>query len=88
MLGMQKLDGRRVSDDALEVLRGRAVAMIEAGTSQRAAAALLGVHHNTIGRWLEAWRAQGAAGLARRKRGRRPGDQIGCARRRPPRSRS
>jgi transposase len=76
MLGMQKLDGRRVSDDALEVLRGRAVAMIEAGTSQRAAAALLGVHHNTIGRWLEAWRAQGAAGLARRKRGRRPGDQM------------
>ena len=54
MLGMQKFDGRRVSDDALEVLRGRAVAMIEAGTSQRAAAALLGVHHNTIGRWLEA----------------------------------
>ena len=28
---MQNSDGRRVSDDALEVLRGRAVAIIEAG---------------------------------------------------------
>ena len=44
--------------------------------SQRAAAALLGLHHNTIGRWLKAWRAAGAAGLARRKRGRCPGEQM------------
>jgi transposase len=73
---MQKLDGRRVPDEALEVLRGRAVAMVAAGTSRRAAAALLGLHHNTIGRWLKAWRTVGAAGLARRKRGRRPGEQM------------
>lgn len=73
---MRKLDGRRISDDALEVLRRRAVAMAEAGTSQRAAAALLGVHHNTVGRWLKAWRAAGAPALARQKRGRRPGEQM------------
>lgn len=73
---MRKLDGRRVSDDALEVLRRRAVAMVEGGTSQRTAAALLGVHHNSVGRWLKAWRAAGAPALARRKRGRRPGEQM------------
>ena len=76
MLGIRKLDGRRLSDEVLEVLRGLAVAMIEAGTSQRAAAAWLGLHHNTIGRWLEAWRTLGAVGLAARKRGRRRGEQM------------
>jgi transposase len=76
MWGMERLDGRRVSGEALAVLRGRAVAMVTAGTSRRAAARMLGLHHNTIGRWLQAWRAGGAAALAPRKRGRRPGEQL------------
>jgi transposase len=73
---MQKLDGRRVSDDVLEVLRGRAVAMVTAGMEQRAVAAALGVHWNTVGRWLESYRAAGEPALRRRKRGRRPGEQM------------
>ena len=76
MWGMERLDGRRVSGEALAVLRGRAVAMVTAGTSRRAAARMLGLHQNTIGRWLQAWRAGGAAALAPRKRGRRPGEQL------------
>jgi transposase len=68
---MQERDGRSIPDAALEVLRERAVAMLEAGNSQRAIAAALGVHKNTVCRWLKGWRIAGAAGLKAKKRGRR-----------------
>ena len=68
---MQKRDGRSVPDAALEVLRERAVAMHEAGNAQLAIAAALGVHKNTVYRWLKGWRVAGAAALKARKRGRR-----------------
>ena len=68
---MQERDGRSIPDAALEVLRERAVAMLEAGNSQRAIAAALGVHKNTVCRWLKGWRVAGAAGLKAKKRGRR-----------------
>ena len=54
---MQKRDGRSVPDAALEVLRERAVAMREAGNAQLAIAAALGVHKNTVHRWLKGWRS-------------------------------
>ena len=69
---MQKHDGRSIPDAALEVLRERAVAMREAGNSQLAIARALGVHKNTVYRWLKAWRVAGAASLKAKKRGRRP----------------
>jgi transposase len=68
---MQKRDGRSVPDAALEVLRERAVAMQEAGNSQLAIAAALGVHKNTVHRWLKGWRVAGPAALKPKKRGRR-----------------
>ena len=68
---MQKRDGRSVPDAALEVLRERAVAMHEAGNTQRAIASALGVHKNTVHRWLEGWRVAGRAALKPQKRGRR-----------------
>jgi transposase len=68
---MQERDGRSVPDAALEVLRERAVAMLEAGNSQLAIAAALGVHKNTVHRWLKGWRVAGAAALKAKKRGRR-----------------
>jgi transposase len=68
---MQKRDGRSVPDAALEVLRERAVAMLEAGNSQLAIAAALGLHKNTVHRWLKGWRVAGAAALKAKKRGRR-----------------
>ena len=69
---MQKRDGRSVPDAALEVLRERAVAMHEAGNAQLAIASALGVHKNTVYRWLKGWRVAGAAALKAKKRGRRP----------------
>ncbi len=68
---MQKRDGRSIPDAALEVLRERAVAMHEAGNSQLAIAAALGVHKNTVHQWLKGWRVAGAAALKAKKRGRR-----------------
>ena len=68
---MRKRDGRNLPDAALEVLRERAVTMLEAGNSQVAIAAALGVHKNTVSRWLTNWRVAGAAALKARKRGRR-----------------
>ena len=68
---MQERDGRSIPDAALEVLRERAVAMHEAGNTQLAIAAALGVHKNTIYRWLKGWRVAGAWALKAKKRGRR-----------------
>src|SRR5918997_6322425 len=69
---MQKRDGRSVPDAALEVLRERAVAMHEAGNAQLAIASALGVHKNTVYRWLKGWRVAGPTALKAKKRGRRP----------------
>jgi transposase len=68
---MQKRDGRSIPDAALEVLRERAVAMHAAGNAQLAIAAALGLHKNTVYRWLKGWRVAGAAALKAKKRGRR-----------------
>ena len=46
---MQERDGRSIPDAALEVLRERAVAMHEAGSTARAIASALGVPKNTVG---------------------------------------
>jgi len=67
-----KLDGRRLSETALEALRERAVAMLEAGHSQLAVAAALGVHSNTVSRWHQAWHRAGEAAFKAKRRGRRP----------------
>ncbi|NJO38599.1 MAG: helix-turn-helix domain-containing protein, partial [Rhizobiales bacterium] len=47
---MASIDPRSLSDDALETLRFRAVAMHEAGSTQVSIASALGVHQNTVGR--------------------------------------
>ena len=68
-------DARSLSDDALEALRARAVAMVGGGATQVAAARALGVHQNTVSLWLKAWRAAGEGALKAKRRGRRPGEQ-------------
>jgi transposase-like protein len=62
---MQERDGRLIPDAALEVLRERAVAMHEAGSSQLAIASALGVHKNTVHRWLKGWRVTVAPSRSR-----------------------
>jgi transposase len=71
-----EFDGRRVSVEVLEALRRRAVALLRSGMAQRQVALVLGVHWNTVGRWLKAWRRGGESALARRQRGRRPDEQL------------
>ena len=73
---MPKRGRRPFSDEVLEVLRERAVAMAELGHSQRTIAAALGVHKNTVSRWLIAWRTDGETALKPRQRGRRPQEQM------------
>ena len=68
-------DARSLSDDTLETLRERAVAMVAAGAPQVAAARALGVHKNTVSQWLKAWRERGDGALKAKRRGRRPGEQ-------------
>jgi transposase len=49
-------------------------AVVERGLSQVEAAALYGVHFNSIGNWVRAFRRSGEAGLAQQRRGRRAGE--------------
>lgn len=72
---MTSIDTRSLSDDVLETLRFRAVAMHEAGNTQVSIALALGVHRNTVSRWLRTGRTVGVSGLKRKKRGRRSVEQ-------------
>lgn len=62
-------DARQLSDEALQVLRLRALRGIELGYSEVELAQLLGICHETISRW---WTAYAAAGL-----GALPGNRSG-----------
>lgn len=62
-------DARQLSDEALQVLRLRALRGIELGYSELELAELLGVCHETISRWWTAYLADGLPAL--------PGDRTG-----------
>lgn len=62
-------DARQLSDEALQVLRLRALRGIELGYSEVELADLIGVCHETISRWWSAYRAAGTDAL--------PGDRTG-----------
>src|SRR4051794_17419910 len=59
-MSIQLPDARQLSDEALQVLRLRALRGIELGFSELDLADLLGVCHETISRW---WTAYGTEGL-------------------------
>lgn len=69
-------DARQLSDEALQVLRLRALRGIELGYSELELADLLGVCHETISRWWTAYRADGLAALP----GGRTGRPLGSGR--------
>jgi len=69
-------DARHLSDEALQVLRLRALRGLELGYSERELADLLGVCHETISRWWTAYVADGLEGLP----GGRPGRPLGSGR--------
>jgi transposase len=75
-MSIQLPDARQLSDDALQVLRLRALRGIELGYTELELADLLGVCHETISRWWTAYLADGLAALP----GGRPGRPLGSGR--------
>jgi transposase len=69
-------DARHLSDEALQVLRLRALRGIELGYSELDLADLLGVCHETISRWWTAYWAEGLTALP----GGRSGRPVGAGR--------
>jgi transposase len=67
---IQLPDARQLSDEALEVVRLRALRGIELGYTEVELADLLGVCNETISRWWTAYTADGLAGLPNGHRGR------------------
>src|SRR3954451_12044151 len=63
-------DARQLSDEALQVLRLRALRGIELGYSELELADLLGVCHETISRWWTAYRTDGLPALPAGRTGR------------------
>jgi len=68
-------DARRLSPQAQEDLRQRAVAAVKNGMSQAAVSTVFGVSPKTVWRWVNAFDRQGNKGLKAGRRGRRPGEQ-------------
>jgi transposase len=75
-MSIQLPDARQLSDDALQVLRLRALRGIELGYSELELADLLGVCHETISRWWTAYLADGLTALP----GGRTGRPLGSGR--------
>src|SRR5690242_5814638 len=69
-------DARHLSDEALQVLRLRALRGIELGYSEVDLADLLGVCHETISRWWSAYATAGQSALP----GGRTGRPLGVGR--------
>src|SRR4030095_15460645 len=69
-------DTRSLPAAAQAALRNRAVRAVLDGMTQAQAARVFGVHHNAVNRWIKRHREGGWAGLAERRRGRRPGEQA------------
>jgi transposase len=74
-MGVLRRDARRLSLEAQEDLRRRAVAAVEAGYSQAAVSTMLGVSAKTVWRWVDAVRRNGSKALKAGRRGRRAGEQ-------------
>jgi transposase len=75
-MSIQLPDARQLSDEALQVVRLRALRGIELGYSELELAELLGVCHETISRWWTAYLADGLPALP----GGRTGRPLGSGR--------
>lgn len=69
-MSIQLPDARQLSEEALEVVRLRALRGIELGYTEIELAELLGVCNETISRWWTAYTTDGLAGLPNGHRGR------------------
>jgi transposase len=73
-MGVVVRDARRLSPDAQEDLRRRAVAAVKKGMTQAAVSAVFGVSAKTVWRWVDAFDRKGNKGLNAGRRGRRGGE--------------
>ncbi len=69
-MGIQLPDARQLSEEALEVIRVRALRGIELGYTEVELADLLGVTNETISRWWSAFSTEGLSALPHGHRGR------------------
>ena len=70
---MEKIDARKVPPAALEEKRRLSVKLRQQGMTRAEIGEVVGVHPDTVGRWLKAYDVQGAKGLKSQVRGRREG---------------
>src|SRR5664279_694580 len=70
---MPKRDARNLSPSQLDELRARAITLWKKGFNRRDIAALLEVHHNSVGRWVSAYQIEGPGAILSAKRGRKAG---------------
>lgn len=70
---MTKLDGRQLSIDTQNYLRGQAIRLREQGKPVGEIAEYLGVNQSVVGKWWRQYQATGEVALSQQRRGRRPG---------------
>ena len=70
---MDKIDARKLSNSALEEKRRQAVKLRKKGMTRAEIGEIVGVHADTVGRWLKGYREQGTKALKLKQRGRRQG---------------
>ena len=70
---MDKIDARKLPSSAVEEKRRQAVKLRNKGMTRAEIGEIVGVHADTVGRWLKRYQEQGAQGLKLKTRGRREG---------------
>lgn len=70
---MKKIDARKLSASAIEEKRRQAVKLRSKGLTRAEIGDIVGVHADTVGRWLKVYRSGGAKALTLKRRGRREG---------------
>lgn len=70
---MKKIDARKLSASAIEEKRRQAVKLRSKGLTRAEIGDIVGVHADTVGRWLKVYRSGGAKALRLKRRGRREG---------------
>ena len=66
---MDLRDGRKLSYDELHDCRKQAVLLVKKGETHAETARLVGVHRNTVNRWISVWSNKGVKALKPRQRG-------------------
>ncbi|MCP3687795.1 MAG: IS630 family transposase [Gammaproteobacteria bacterium] len=70
---MKTEDARTLPAQVQEEKRKQAIRLYERNHQYKEIASLVGVHFETIGKWVRAYRAQGREGIVSKKHGRKPG---------------